>query len=119
MTLEQIEKCIRPQFIWDRSGLKLLQTDETMEGSKDIGRVIFVGLTDMYGISRNDVQDYLDMSYDVYRNCLSKFRDSYKAACRREKGEKRFGVKVGLCLNAIRYNHNTTPFLNLTDYVSD
>ena len=118
MTLEQIEKCVRPQFIWDRSGLKLLQTDETMEGSKDVGRVIFVGLTDMYGISRNDVQDYLDMSYDVYRNCLTRFRESYKDSFT-SKGDKRFGIKVGLCLNSIRYNHNVNPFLKLTDYVRD
>ena len=117
MTLEEIEKCMRPQFIWDRSGLKLMQTDEAMEGSKEVGRLIFVGISDMYGMSRKDVQDYLDMSYDAYRNTLTKFRELYGDSQRQKSTNKRFGIKTGLCLNAIRNTYNTTPFINLTDYV--
>ncbi len=119
MNLEQIEKSMRPQFIWDREGLKLLQTDENMEGSKDVGRIIFVGLTDMYGIAQKDVREYLDLSYDVYRHCLTEFRERYKSYLNRDGNNKRFGNKVGLCLNAIKFNYNTKPFLNLTDYVTD
>lgn len=117
---------MKAQFIWDRSGLKILQTNEAFEGSKDLARTIFVGLADMYGFQPADVQDYLEMQYDSYRNKLATFKRNWKEALRRvEAGEmdliddpvKKFYHKCGLCLNAIRWQYKHNPYLKLEDWL--
>lgn len=110
--LTQLEKAMRPQFVWEKNPAKPLQTLETQEGAKDIARMIFVGLADMHGFKSEEVQNYLDMRFDSYRNKLSTFRENIKE-CRRRENEgniyevddniKKFYLKVNLTLNAIKY----------------
>lgn len=110
--LTQLEKAMRPQFVWEKNPAKPLQTLETQEGAKDIARMIFVGIADMHGFKSEEVQNYLDMRFDSYRNKLSTFRENIKE-CRRRENEgniyevddsiKKFYLKVNLTLNAIKY----------------
>jgi hypothetical protein len=110
--LTQLEKAMRPQFVWEKNPAKPLQTLETQEGAKDIARMIFVGLADMHGFKSEEVQNYLDMRFDSYRNKLSTFRENIKE-CRRRENEgniyevddniKKFYLKVNLTLNAVKY----------------
>jgi len=103
---------MRPQFVWEKNPAKPLQTLETQEGAKDIARMIFVGIADMHGFKSEEVQNYLDMRFDSYRNKLSTFRENIKE-CRRRENEgniyevddsiKKFYLKVNLTLNAIKY----------------
>lgn len=124
--LEHLEKSFRPQFIWDREGLKPLQTNEEYEGAKDLGRMIFVGIADMLGFDSVYVMNYLDMEYDSHRNKIKAFRANYKEAMRRVENNtiylyedpiKRFYLKTCLCLNAIKYNTNSNPYIKMGEWV--
>lgn len=112
--LSQLEKAMRAQFVWEKNPAKPLQTLEAQEGAKDIARMIFVGISDMYGFKAEDVKNYLDMRFESYRNKLSNFRELMKEARRRELAGtiyltddmvKKFYLKVNLTLNAIKYSH--------------
>lgn len=83
--LESLEALFRPNFLWDRTGLKPMQTSEEHEGAKDIARMIFVGVSSMLGFEPSSVMDYLDMTYESYRNKLMHFRASYNEAIRRKE----------------------------------
>jgi hypothetical protein len=110
--LTQLEKAMRAQFVWEKNPVKPLQTLETQEGAKDIARMIFVGIADMHGFKSEEVQNYLDMRFDSYRNKLSTFRENIKE-CRIREAQgniyevddsvKKFYLKVNLTLNAIKY----------------
>jgi hypothetical protein len=110
--LSQLEKAMRPQFVWEKNPAKPMQTLEHQEGAKDVARMIFVGVADMHGFKSEDIQEYLDMRFESYRNKLSTFRDMLKECKRRRKDGslleiddqvKRFYFKVNLTLNAIKY----------------
>ena len=118
--LRDLEKAMRPQFIWDRAGLKLLQLNDEMEGSKDLARMIFAGISDMYGFDSHDVMTYVDMDYDSWRHKIQQFRANYKEALRRvEEGSiylyedpiKKFYMKLSLVLNAIKFEYDHNPYL--------
>lgn len=125
--LEQLEEVMRPQFVWDRTGLKLFQTSEVIEGSKDLARMIFVGIADMYGFDASDVQVYLDMQYPSYRHKLTTFRAHWREAVQRvDNGDidvyddpiKKFYHKTGLCLNAIRWKYRNNPYLRIEQWMN-
>lgn len=114
--LNQLEKAMRPQFVWEKLPEKPLQTLETMEGAKDVARMIFVGVADMYGFKSQDVQNYLNMGFDSYRNKLSTFRSLIKEVRQRssdgtiytiEDSTRRFFFKVSLTLNAVKYMYGS------------
>ncbi len=123
--LKQLEACMKSQFIWDKSSAKILQTSETYEGAKDLGRMIFVGIADMHGFDQSSVQDYLDMSYDSHRNKIQQFRANLREANRRVKEGtvymiddpvKKFYMKLCLTLNAIKFTYRQNSYLKLTQY---
>jgi hypothetical protein len=123
--LDQLEKAMRPQFIWDRGASKILTASETYEGAKDFARMIFAGLADMHGFSPSATQDYLDMSYDSYRNKIQQFRNSLREAKKRKDDGtiyliddqiKRFYLKVQLCLNAIKFMYKRDSYYKLNNY---
>lgn len=123
--LKQLEACMKSQFIWDKSSAKILQTSETYEGAKDLGRMIFVGIADMHGFDQASVQDYLDMSYDSHRNKIQQFRANLREANRRVKEGtvymiddpiKKFYMKLCLTLNSIKFNYRQNSYLKLTQY---
>ena len=124
--LAELEKLMKPQFIWDRSGSKLLQTSETYEGAKDLARMIFVGLADMNGFESPRVQEYLDMTYDSHRNKIQQFRSLLRESQHRVDNEtiyliddtvKKFYLKVSLCLNAIKHTYKQNPYLKLENWM--
>lgn len=125
--LKELEEVMKPQFIWDKEGLKPLQLNEDYEGNKELARTIFVGLADMYGFDSADVMNYLDCGYDSYRHKLMQFREYYKEGKKRESlgilrsyqdAVTKFYVKVGLCLNAIRIKTRRNPYLKLEEYIN-
>lgn len=125
--LDQLQKAMRPNFIWDRNGLKPLQVNEEYEGAKDLARMVFVGLAEMYGFDQVDVMNFLDMEYDSHRNKVQAFRSNYREAMKRVKNEtiylhedpiKKFYLKVALCLNAIKFQQGTNPFIKLQDWIT-
>lgn len=124
--LKEIEKVMRPQFVWDRDGQKYLQCNEEYEGNKDLARNIFVGIADMYGFEATTVMEYLDMGYDSYRHKLTQFRDYYREAKLREadgtlqhdRTLKKFFIKVCLVLNSIKYTTKRSPYIKMNDYIN-
>ena len=42
--ISEIEQIMRPNFVWDRAGLKPLQVNEYYEKNKELARIVFVGL---------------------------------------------------------------------------
>jgi hypothetical protein len=125
--LKDLEKAMRPQFVWSSEKFKPMQLNEEIEGAKDLARMIAVGLADMHGFDAVDVMNYLDMEYESHRNKLKQFRENYREALKRVEKEtiflvedpiKKFYCKVQLCLNAIKFNHNTNPYLKLNDWMN-
>lgn len=125
--LEHLHKAMRPQFVWLKEPTKPLQLNEEYEGAKDLARIVFVGIADMYGFDANDVMDYLDMEYDSHRNKIQQFRSSYREALRREDDGsiymiedpvKKFYLKVCLTLNAIKWQTSTNPYLKIGDWIT-
>lgn len=123
--LNEIEAVMRPNFIWDREGIKPLQVNEYYEKNKELARIVFVGLSDMYGIDSSSVVDYLDCGYESYRHKISMFREAYKECLRRkETGEhyddtqNKIYNKTCLCLNAISLRLKRSQFLKAADYIN-
>lgn len=125
--LAELEKLMKPQFILDRVSTRVMQTSEEHEGNKELARMIFVGIADMYGFESAQITDYLDMGYDSYRNKLSNFREYYKECLARIEAEqpirrfdpqlRKFYCKVCLCLNSIKYNTKTNPYYTLNEHL--
>lgn len=125
--LNEIEEVMRPNFIWDRNGLKPLQLNEEYEVNKELARTIFVGIADMYGFDATDVMNYLDCGYDSYRHKLMQFREYYKIGKKRDDESSlrviddaatKLYIKTCLCLNNIRYKTKRNPYLKLEDYIN-
>lgn len=125
--LKELEEVMRPQFIWDKEGLKPLQTNEDYEGNKELARTIFVGLADMYGFDSESIMNYLDCGYDSYRHKLMQFREYYREGKKRESigvlksyedAITKFYVKVCLSLNAIRSKTKRNPYLKIEEYIN-
>jgi len=127
LKLQELEKIMKPNFLWNRSSPKKMETNESDEGSKDLARNIFVGLSDIYGFEASDVCDYLDMGYESYRHKLSCFREDYKEGKRRmmdgdntiDDPVKKFYVKVSLCMNAIKTHTRRDQNYKLEQYLDD
>jgi hypothetical protein len=124
--LKDLHDLMRPNFLWNRDGLKTMQVLEEHEGSKDIAREIFVGLAEMHGFESEKVQDYLEMSYDSHRHNIKEFRRKWKEAKRRVADGsiylindpiKRFYLKVCLVLNAINLKYKNNPYLKIYNYI--
>jgi hypothetical protein len=123
--LNEIEEIMRPNFIWDRQGLKPLQVNEDYEGNKELARTVFVGLADMYGFDASDVMTYLDCGYDSYRHKLAQFREYYKIGFANKESldaiddaVRKFYIKVNLCLNAIKFTTRRNPYVKFEDYIN-
>ena len=126
--LKELEKCMRPQFIWDRNGQKMMQVNEEMEGAKDLARMIFCGIAEMYGFDSLEIMAYIEMEYEGYRNKVQQFRANWREANRRkEEGSlwsyddpiKKFYTKVSMVLNAIKHKEGSNPFLKLEDFMNN
>lgn len=124
--LEEIERLMKGQFIWNRLSHKKMQVNETMDSNADTARIVFVGIADMYGYKQNQIMEYLDCSYDSYRNKLMSFRAAWKEGRRREENgtiydtvdnASRLYIKTCLCLNAIRFNTRRDPYLKMEEYI--
>lgn len=125
--LRDLEKAMKPNFIWNREGLKPMQLNEEYEGSLDLARMIFVGLADMYGFDSVETMNYIDMEYESHRTKLQQFRSNYRESLRRVNNEtisliddpiKKFYYKVQLCLNSIKYNYQVNPFIKLESWMT-
>ena len=125
--LIEIEQIMKPQFVWDKKGQKYMQVDEEYEGNKELARTIFVGLADMYGFDGSDVMAHIDMGYDSYRHKLMQFREYYREGHRRktdgtlydsDDNVRKFYIKVGMCLNAIKTATKRSPYLKMEDYIN-
>lgn len=120
--LETLEKIMRPNFIFDGHALKVLQTLESYEGSKDLARTVFVGIADMYGFEPSHVQEYLDMEYQSWRSKLKRFRAIYTEATKYglnnvDTPTRKMYNKTMLCLNAIKWKYNRKPFISPEEWL--
>lgn len=121
--LREIEEYMRPNFIWDRNGLKPLQVKEDFEGNKELARTIFVGIADMYGFDASDVMIHLDCGYDSYRHKLMQFRESYKEGMRNDidildTSTRKIYVKTNLILNAVKLATKRNPYVKLEEFIN-
>lgn len=125
--LNELEKIMRPQFIFDRLSTRPMQTSEEYEGNKELARMIFVGLADMCGFDGAQITEYLDLGYDSYRNKLSNFKEYYKESqARMESGQelrqfdnslRKFYVKTCLCLNSINHLTKANAYHRLNEHI--
>ena len=125
--LIELEKIMKPQFVWDKSGQKYLQVNEEIEGNKELARTIFVGLADIYGFESLSVMDHLGMGYDSYRHKLMQFREYYREGNKYQENAtlndcpesiRKFYTKTCLCLNAIQTQTKRNPYLKMENYIN-
>jgi hypothetical protein len=125
--LDALQKYMKPQFVWEKNNLKNMQTSEEYEGAKDLARMVFVGLADMYGFDQVDVMNYLDMEYESHRNKIQAFRSNFREGLARDKKGtvyliddpiKKFYMKVRLCLNAIKFATKENSYVKLEEWIS-
>lgn len=79
MTLQQIESGLRPQFIWESSGI--WKTSKEHEGSRQIGMAVFVGIATLHHFTPTEICQYLFISQEQYDLLWSKYRQQIKQAC--------------------------------------
>jgi hypothetical protein len=119
--LNEIEKVLRPNFIFERTPNKIMHTLEQYEGNKEIARDIFIGIAEMYGFDSHDVMNYLEVGYNEYRSRLLQFRKNYRLSMGDNCPEEliRFRNKTRLVLNTIRTRHGGNPYLRIEHFVSE
>ena len=74
MNLRQLDAAIRPQFLWE-PGTEW-ETVRWVEGGRNAGIMVFVGLSALHGIPKEYVCDYLNIRqgrYDFLNLCYRKF----------------------------------------------
>jgi hypothetical protein len=94
--LDDIEKAMRPNFVWIKHNSRRFQTNPLTEGNQSIGIIIFIVLAEAYGFSREDISDFLSIEDDEYQEKRELFVAEYGES-------KRFRGKVQLVLNALSY----------------
>ncbi len=126
--LNDLRAAMQAQFIWDRSGQKIMQLNEEMEGSKDLARMIFCGIADMYGFDSASVMTFIEMEHEGYRNKLQQFKLSWREANKRvtdgtiylyEDPIRKFYVKTCMTLNSIKFKEGGNPFLKFKDFMNN
>lgn len=118
--LLEIEKVIRPNFIFEKAPNKILQTLEQYEDSKEVARDIFIGIAEMYGFESHHVMDYLEVGYNEYRSRLVQFRKNYRASLVNCPPELiRFRNKVRLVLNTINTRHGGNSYVRIEQFISE
>lgn len=127
MKLTELEKIVRPQFIYAENPVKPLETNIKFETTSSAARIIFVGLADMYGHDSSDICDHLDMGYQSYLTKLGQFKAMYKEATKLKEqgllasGDEslvRFYTKLNLCLNAIKFSKRSNPYFKIQEWIN-
>jgi hypothetical protein len=125
--LNALENYFKAQFIWDKTGKKL-QTNLEMEGSKELARNIFVGLATMYGFSKEDICEHLDIGDVTFENRLKTFVDFYTYGLLMQKEglfsdeattQQKTVVKTGFVLNAIGFKEKRDQKTKLNFFIDD
>jgi|HubBroStandDraft_2_1064218.scaffolds.fasta_scaffold00002_13 hypothetical protein len=79
ISLNDIEKAIRANFILSKEGNRLLEADYYYEWhALGAARIVFVGAAIAAGYGQQDICLYIDMSLSEYNGKLRKFREHYK-----------------------------------------
>ena len=120
--LSNLETYMKPNFIWNADPHKPLQTNELMEGSKEIARTVFTGIANMYGFPIRDICEYLDIGRDGYSDKIQTFRAVYKnGVAGRYMGREaaRIYRKTRLVLNTIQTNTKTNPYVKMEVYIDN
>lgn len=126
MKLHDIEDAFKGQFVWDRKGTKLMQTNHEVEGSEDTALIIFCGLSEMHGFGVEETAEYLSVEEWEYYRLLRLFRSKMSAASERIRDGKwdteindlvqKVWTKSQLVQNVLR--HKWKSWLNLGDLPS-
>lgn len=129
MTLTDLHKAIKPQFVWAEHNSKDLQTDAVFykgDGSASLASVVFIGISFMNGFKAREVSEYLNIIDDTkgagkqleqYHYRLGLFKKAIIAVKNgtADKQDKAIHLKTSLTLNYLR-NHSRIPFVALTDF---
>lgn len=80
ITLHDIEKAIRANFILRKGSHKMLETDREKErNSYGAGRIVFVGIALKLGYKQPEICAYLDMTLTEYNGKAKNYRLLYEA----------------------------------------
>lgn len=122
MRLDTLEKIMKPQFVWHKDPMKPMQTNELIEGSKDTGRIVFVGIANMYGFYVADICEHLDIMHESYVEKLSLFRQVYKDGVQGKhlsRDGQRIYRKIRLVLNALKTATKNNPYVKMEVYLDN
>jgi len=75
---------------------KMLPSSPSLEGNYEIGVILFVGVADFLGISREEVEMFLSIEEDEYDWKLKEYGTRFV-------GDKRFFNKVNLIINYLQH----------------
>lgn len=119
--LNEIEKVLRPNFIFEKTPNKILHTLEQYEGNKEVARDIFIGVAEMYGFNSHDVMNYLEVGYNEYRSRVVQFRSRYRSCMNGNCPQEllRYRNKLRLVLNTIKTRYGGNPYLRIEDFITE
>ena len=120
ISLHQIERSVRANFVIDHHSNKLLKTNrDTTHGNGSIARIVFIGVAVEHGYTKDDICAFIGMTNDEYcrklrmyeqfidsgRNKFYQMRAKDMAARKRRAADDidfRVYMKKGLVENYIR-----------------
>lgn len=112
MTLQLIEKAIRPQFVWAEHPRRRLQTSENRGKNTGFAMVIFIGIAESFNIPPKETAQYLDIGSPEYERKSMFYARHWEIAMQRKeqgtlcKGKQKdrtdcVYLKTKLTLNAL------------------
>lgn len=103
ITLVNIERAIRANFILAKDGNKFLETDWYHEWhSKSAARTVYIGVALLHGHKQEHICEHIDMTVHEYNARLAEFRERYSKGQRKEKErnkEEKYGQDDALDLD--------------------
>ncbi len=122
MTLADIEKAVRPQFVWDKEQGREWYTSKKIEGDTTLGMTMFVGVSRFHGFKDQDILKYMNISRSLllassqrFKRNMSEFQAQestgleYNSACR-------FHNKLVMIQSYIKLHYHGREYLSLADF---
>jgi hypothetical protein len=108
ITLDDIEKAIRSNFVINKEGKKILETVYDWESnSLYTARIVFVGIALQHGFSMEPICQHLDMTYKEYTGKVKKYKQLLRL------GEQKY---FRIQHQGLKYDKDITDNLDLRVY---
>lgn len=123
--VEHIHAALKPNFLWQRGTDKPLQVvKDDNTNSVGMAVTIFIGLSVLYGIPKEDVMVHLDIKHQEYRTKLKRFKEHiYNGLLRRANkvpgqeinNDDRYLIKYEMCKRYLELHFEAKEFVPISE----